>query len=183
MSQPFNKFRFSVSRRSSTMPAASSEALTASEKDQDNVSEALSSSTSDASDATAVPLAAPNLKVKRVDYYYSRWSKSWKYKNMGDKVTPEKIPLGSTSSNDAWQGFCFVVVRTLSRNDEEPTFHLVIKSPYLVQAFKAVMQEIRGISWTADPLQVRNRLMLSLMPLMLDFVVEPATADCFPSPL
>jgi hypothetical protein len=26
------------------------------------------------------PLPAPSLKVKRVDYYYSRWGKSWKYR-------------------------------------------------------------------------------------------------------
>ena len=25
------------------------------------------------------PLLSPNLKVKRVDYYYSRWSRKWKY--------------------------------------------------------------------------------------------------------
>ena len=26
------------------------------------------------------PLPVPSLKVKRVDHYYSRWSKSWKYR-------------------------------------------------------------------------------------------------------
>jgi len=26
------------------------------------------------------PLPIPSLKVKRVDYYYSRWTKSWKYR-------------------------------------------------------------------------------------------------------
>lgn len=26
------------------------------------------------------PLPSPSLKVKRVDYYYSRWTKSWKYR-------------------------------------------------------------------------------------------------------
>ncbi len=136
------------------MPAESLEALTASEKGQDAASEHSTSAVSDDSGITVVPFAPPTLKIKRVDYYYSRWTKGWKYKNMGDKVTPEKVPLGSTSNNDAWQSFCFVVVRTLSRNEEEPTFHVVVKSPYLVQAFKTVMQEIRGISWTADPLQV-----------------------------
>ena len=158
MSQPFNKFRFSVSRRSSTMPAASSEALTASEKDQDNASEALSSSTSDANDATAVPLAAPNLKVKRVDYYYSRWSKSWKYKNMGAKVTQEQEKTAdapATTNNDAWSQFCFVVVRTLpTEKDQDPTFKVVIKSEYLLEACKDVIQDIPGLSWNANPVEV-----------------------------
>lgn len=155
MSQALNKFKFSIPRRSSTLPAESLEALTASEKDQDAASEHSTGRVSDDSGITVVPLVPPTLKIKRVDYYYSRWTKGWKYKNMGDKVTPEKVVLGSTSNNDAWQGFCFVVVRTLSRNDEEPTFHVVIKSPYLVQALKTVMQELRGISWNADPLQVQ----------------------------
>jgi len=26
------------------------------------------------------PLPVPSLKVKRVDHYYSRWSRSWKYR-------------------------------------------------------------------------------------------------------
>jgi len=26
------------------------------------------------------PVPVPSLKIKRVDYYYSRWTKSWKYK-------------------------------------------------------------------------------------------------------
>lgn len=26
------------------------------------------------------PVLVPSLKIKRVDYYYSRWTKSWKYK-------------------------------------------------------------------------------------------------------
>jgi hypothetical protein len=25
------------------------------------------------------PLPSPNLKVKRVDFYYSKWSRKWKY--------------------------------------------------------------------------------------------------------
>ena len=103
----------------------------------------------------SAPLPPPNLKVKRLDYYYSRWSKSWKYKNMGEKVTPEMAPVGAHSAgNDPWQGYCFVVIRTLSRKDEEPTLQVVLKSPYLVTACKAVIQEVPGISWNADPLQV-----------------------------
>jgi hypothetical protein len=26
------------------------------------------------------PILVPSLKIKRVDYYYSRWTKSWKYR-------------------------------------------------------------------------------------------------------
>ncbi|EKM57275.1 uncharacterized protein PHACADRAFT_183743 [Phanerochaete carnosa HHB-10118-sp] len=106
----------------------------------------------------AAPPPPPNLKVKRVDHYYSRWSKTWKYKNMGDKVTLETVPVGAATAagNDPWQTFCFVVVRTLPRHQDEsePTFQVIIKSPYLLQACKDVMQTIPGISWNADPFQV-----------------------------
>lgn len=106
----------------------------------------------------SAPLPLPSLKVKRVDYYYSKWSKSWKYKNMGEKVTPETVPVGAVTGNDPWQSFCFVVVRSFPRQqeDEEPTFQVIIKSPYLLQACKSIIQKIPGISWNAEPLQVNT---------------------------
>ena len=103
-----------------------------------------------------VALAPPNLKVKRVDHYWSTWQKTWKYKNMGAKVTPEASHLlTSSNGNDPWQAFCFVVVRKLPRNPDEadPTFQVVIKSPYLVSACKHVIGDVPGISWTAEPLE------------------------------
>ncbi|GJE93103.1 ATPase family AAA domain-containing protein [Phanerochaete sordida] len=120
----------------------------------------------------SVPLLPPNLKVKRVDYYYSKWSKTWKYKNMGDKVSPEFVPVGaSTSDNDPWGTFCFVVVRTLPSNPEEgePTFQLTIKSPYLLKACKDVMQTIPGISWNNDPLELNPQLLLTFLPLFEEY--------------
>lgn len=121
----------------------------------DSVSSADGHASTTALMTPSVPLPPPNLKVKRLDYYYSRWSKSWKYKDMGDKVTPEAPPVGASSANDAWQAYCFVVVRTLSRKeDEPPTFRVVIKSQYMRQACKDVIKDVPGISWNADPLQV-----------------------------
>lgn len=106
------------------------------------------------------PLAPPNLKVKRVDHYYSRWSKSWKYRNTGDKIIPEPVPVGATTTavNDPWGSFCFVVVRTLPRDKEgaEPTFRVIIKSPYLLHACEDVIQYYPGLSWNADPVSVRR---------------------------
>ena len=155
--------RFLSVKRSSTLPP------TLSEKSPDQLDtsceglEGHSSHTQDASTtalvAPAAPLTPPTLKVKRVDYYWSRWAKAWKYKNMGEKVTPETVALGASSSNDPWQSFCFVVVRTFPRNrqgeeEKEPTFHIVVKSPYLLQACKDVIQTIPGLSWNDDPLEV-----------------------------
>jgi hypothetical protein len=77
------------------------------------------------------PLPVPTLKVKRVDHYYSRWGKTWKYRvrcivltpmlftspditatimqNMSSNVTVETLPvMNGGGSNDAWKDFCFV---------------------------------------------------------------------------
>lgn len=106
------------------------------------------------------PPEPPNLKVKRVDHYYSSWSKCWKYKNSGSAVIPEmRTNVNRNNTNDPWQGYCFVVVRKLPKKSDaeigaEPTFQIVIKSPYLLKACNYVMQDIPGVSWTAQPLEV-----------------------------
>ncbi|KIP01325.1 hypothetical protein PHLGIDRAFT_131296, partial [Phlebiopsis gigantea 11061_1 CR5-6] len=138
----------------------------------------------------ATPLAPPNLKVKRVDHYYSKWSKAWKYRNTGDKVTPEHVPVGAATVNDPWgefcfvvqvvQGvevpqhgrqrpFCFVVVRTFPRDKDEaePTFKVVIKSSYLLHACKDVIQKYPGLSWNADPLD--PQMLLTFLPLFEEY--------------
>ncbi|KAH8080729.1 P-loop containing nucleoside triphosphate hydrolase protein [Cristinia sonorae] len=113
-------------------------------------------------------LPPPSLKVKRVDHYWSSWSKTWKYKNMGAKVTPEASHMltSSGSGNDPWGQFCFVVVRKLPRNPEESeaTFQVVIKSPYLISACKHVVGEVPGISWTAEPLELDPQILIAFLP-------------------
>lgn len=110
------------------------------------------------------PISPPNLKINRVDYCYSRWSKSWKYKNSGSKVTPEMLrPLGSnvgrSDKDDPRQTFCFVVVHKMPQDPDsdktiEPNFVIVNKSPYLRKACKDVIRWAPGLSWNADPLDV-----------------------------
>ena len=111
----------------------------------------------------SVPLAPPNLKVKRVDHYFSTWSKSWKYRNTGSNVVAEAVrPVGNGTDNDPWANFCFVVVRKLpdprshdpSSPPPDPTFQVVIKSAYLLKACKDVIGQVPGLSWTAEPLEV-----------------------------
>lgn len=148
----------SISKRNSTYSAALESVNEKGHNHEDDMASSTGGADGNASTAAlltpSVPLPPPNFKVKRLDYYYSRWSKSWKYKNMGEKVTLEMAPVGGTSgTNDPWQSYCFVVIRTISRKDEDTTFQVVIKSPYLLQACKTVIQEVPGISWNADPLQ------------------------------
>lgn len=51
------------------------------------------------------------------------------------------------------------VVREMPRDNDdgtsEPKFKIVIKSEYLLKACKDVIQSWPGISWNADPLEVR----------------------------
>jgi len=111
------------------------------------------------------PLPAPNLKVKRVDHYYSKWSRRWKYQNSGSNVIPELRPIPSDGKEDPWASFCFVVIRTLPQQEgKEITFKVVIKSPYLLKACKDVIQEIVGLSWNSIPLELDPQLLLSFLP-------------------
>ncbi|KAI0649735.1 P-loop containing nucleoside triphosphate hydrolase protein [Trametes meyenii] len=124
-----------------------------------------------AGDAPQPALPPPNLKIKRVDNYWSTWSDAWKYRNTGSGVIAEAVrPVGGGGANDPWQNFCFVVVRKfpqVSKHDLDPkqiTFKIVIKSPYLLKACQDVVGEVRGISWTADPLELDPQLMLGFFP-------------------
>jgi hypothetical protein len=112
------------------------------------------------------PLPPPTLKVKRVDYYYSRWSRKWKYQNSGSNVIPELRPLPSDGKEDPWQEFCFVVIRTIPKSEQnlEPTFKVVVKSQYLLKACKDVIQQVAGLSWNAISLELDPQLLLTFLP-------------------
>ncbi|RDX52360.1 P-loop containing nucleoside triphosphate hydrolase protein [Lentinus brumalis] len=121
--------------------------------------------------APSAPPPPPNLKVKRVDYFYSSWSKAWKYRNTSSKVKADVLQTignGDTNGVDPWQTYCFVVVRKLPQpvdgEQGEPTFQVVVKSPYLLIALKDVIQKVQGISWTAEPLELDPYLLLAFLP-------------------
>lgn len=111
-------------------------------------------------------LTPPNLKIKRVDHFWSTWSKGWKYRNTGSSVIAEAVrPVGNGTTNDPWQNFCFVVVRKFpqQQNDleDEIKYKIVIKSPYLLKACKDVIGNVPGVSWTAEPLEVHSAFLCS----------------------
>ncbi|KAJ7633647.1 hypothetical protein DFH06DRAFT_1437667 [Mycena polygramma] len=108
------------------------------------------------------PLPPASSKIKRVDYFYSRWSKGWKYKNMNSKVTVETLPILGGGGNDPWKEYNFVVVRTIpEQENRQPTFKIVIKSEYLLKACKDVIQTWPGVSWHADPLELEPEIFLT----------------------
>ena len=140
------------------------------EKDVDTDAQHTSENVNDTettTEATAVPsapLTPASLKIKRVDHYWSTWSKSWKYRNTGSGVIAEAVrPVGNGSDNDPWANFCFVVVRKIPEPNKqlegaEITFQVVVKSPYLLKACKEVIGSIPGLSWTAEPLEVLSAI-------------------------
>ncbi|KAF8202628.1 P-loop containing nucleoside triphosphate hydrolase protein [Mycena galopus ATCC 62051] len=109
------------------------------------------------------PLPAASTKIKRLDYYYSRWSKGWKYKTMNSRVTVETLPvIGGGGGNDPWKEYSFVVVRTIPQQENrQPTFKIVIKSEYLLKACQDVIQTWPGVSWHADPLELEPEIFLT----------------------
>ena len=144
-----------------------------------------------------VPLPAPTLKYKRLDYYYSRWGKGWKYRvralssfscqSLSSGIITEYEPKGHRRDAPNYEGWRprplerFLlrvspqippsprnmkpdhqlpsVVRTLPQTEDtraKPTFKVVIKSGYIRKACKEVIQTLPGVSWNADPLEVRE---------------------------
>ncbi|CAK5277207.1 unnamed protein product [Mycena citricolor] len=108
------------------------------------------------------PLPPASMKIKRLDYFYSSWSKQWKYKNMNSRVTVETLPILGGGSNDPWKDYSFVVVRTIPQQEnQKPTFKIVIKSAYLAKALRDVIQTWPGVSWNADPLELEPEIFLT----------------------
>ncbi|KAK7047093.1 hypothetical protein VNI00_006757 [Paramarasmius palmivorus] len=108
--------------------------------------------------------AAPSLKIKRVDHYYSKWYKEWRYRNSSSKVTAESIPILSRGANDPWKDFSFIFVRRLAQVEgKEPTFKIVIKSEYVLKACKDVIGSWPGISWNSDPLELDPEIFMTFL--------------------
>ncbi|KAJ3560415.1 hypothetical protein NP233_g10853 [Leucocoprinus birnbaumii] len=112
-------------------------------------------------------LAPPSLKIKRVDYYYSWWTRAWKYRNTSAKIAVESAPPGASAAatgkdgNDPWKDYLFVIVRTIPRSElASITVKIVIKSPFIVKACKDVIQTWPGVSWNADPLEMDPEIFL-----------------------
>ncbi|KAJ6534955.1 P-loop containing nucleoside triphosphate hydrolase protein [Mycena capillaripes] len=115
------------------------------------------------------PLPPASLKIKRVDYFYSQWSKSWKSKNTNSKVTVETLPLLGGGNTDPWKDYSFVVVRTIPPENGHPTFKIIIKSPYIIRACKDVIQTWPGVSWNAEPLELEPEMFLTWFPRFTDY--------------
>ncbi|KAG6843966.1 hypothetical protein H0H87_011337 [Tephrocybe sp. NHM501043] len=111
------------------------------------------------------PLPVPSLKVKRLDHYYSRWSRSWKYRNMNSKIAVETLPMLQSGKDDAWKDCNFVIIRKLSiHENQEPTIKIVVKSEYLLKACKDVIQTWPGVSWNSDPLELDPEMFITFLP-------------------
>ncbi|KAF5368050.1 hypothetical protein D9758_004441 [Tetrapyrgos nigripes] len=115
----------------------------------------------DASTIKEEALVPPSLKVKRVDHYYSKWSKGWKYRNTSSKVTVETLPMlgRGAGDNDPWKDYLFVPTSDLY----PPKFKIVIKSEYILKACKDVIQSWPGISWNSDPLELDPEIFLTFL--------------------
>lgn len=132
---------------------------------------------SEVTNVNAAPekLDPPKLKVKRLDYYYSSWSKNWKYRNMSSYITvEERRPALVVGADDPWKDFAFVVIRTVPRTKsllDAPTFKIVVKSPYLSKGLQDVIKYWPGISWNTDPLTLDPEMLLGFVPKLEEHAV------------
>ncbi|KIJ53579.1 hypothetical protein M422DRAFT_241814 [Sphaerobolus stellatus SS14] len=113
------------------------------------------------------PGPVANLKIKKVDHFYSKWSKKWKYTNSGSNIIPELRTQPAEGKDDPWQQYCFVVIREIPQNgDAQPYFKIAIKSPYLLKACKDVVGDIQGVSWNDIPLEASldPKLLIAFLP-------------------
>ncbi|KAH9931582.1 uncharacterized protein B0H18DRAFT_1208889 [Fomitopsis serialis] len=111
-------------------------------------------------------MSQPSLQVKRVDHVYNMMTRMWTYEDTKVLVEPQILRGGKMSDgSDAWQSYCFVVVRKIppgnSSPGTEPTVSLTIKSPYLVAACKNVIGDVPTMSWTVDPLELSTDLLIA----------------------
>ncbi|KAF9449627.1 P-loop containing nucleoside triphosphate hydrolase protein [Macrolepiota fuliginosa MF-IS2] len=150
-------------RLSTLMKSSGSRIETASVSDVGDDTESRISTVAPTVRGGEIQAGPPSLKVKRVDYYYSWWTRNWKYRNTGAKVAVEGPPIGATSKdgNDPWKDFLFVVVRQIPRQEAaDITVKIVVKSPFILKACKDVIQSWPGISWNADPLEMDPEIFL-----------------------
>ncbi|KAJ7362562.1 P-loop containing nucleoside triphosphate hydrolase protein [Mycena albidolilacea] len=94
------------------------------------------------------PLPPALLKTKSVDYFYSTWSRTWKYRKMSAKATAEALPVLSSAHNDPWKEYGLVLVRTVPQDkNTEPTFQIMIKNEYIMRACQDVIPGWGGPNW------------------------------------
>ncbi|KAG5719296.1 ATPase family AAA domain-containing protein 3B [Termitomyces sp. T112] len=115
-------------------------------------------------------LPVPSLQVKRVDLYFSRWSRSWTYRNMSSKVAVEVISSLQSGNSDPWKDYSFVLVRKIPKmENQEPTFKIVIKSGYILKACQDVVQTWPGISWNAEPVEVDPEMFIAFFDKFIEY--------------
>ncbi|PIL28925.1 hypothetical protein GSI_08972 [Ganoderma sinense ZZ0214-1] len=124
-----------------------------------------------ATTASSVDVAPLNLDVKFVDSRWDEETDSWKYNDTANPdIAAELVqPMGADATDsDSWEAYCFVVVRKHSKMSEDSrrtiTFEIVLKSPYLITACQSVMADVRGVSWTSQPINLDPKMLIAYFP-------------------
>ncbi|KAH9925953.1 P-loop containing nucleoside triphosphate hydrolase protein [Epithele typhae] len=145
-----------------------------------------SSTGADTASTTPSTPAEPSdfhLDIKYVDSRYKEDPEGWENEdtpNAGDVAAELVQPLGMETSDESWDGYCFVVVRKHPTPEEKANgnrqirFEIVLKSRYLVQACQEVMGDLPGISWTSQPVTLRPQLLLTFFPKLEAYEKEQA---------
>ncbi|KAK2461348.1 hypothetical protein APHAL10511_006633 [Amanita phalloides] len=119
--------------------------------------------------AVIVHAPMPSFQVKRVDCYYSSWSKSWKYRNMSNKIFAEPSPptrstsiVSNTPADDKWKDYAMVLVRIIPIDKHmKPGYRYVIKSTHVRSVCEDVIRSWPGIKWDSDPLEISPQVLIT----------------------
>jgi len=118
-------------------------------------------------------MSQPTFQVKRVDHVYNMQTRMWTYEDTKVLDEPQILHGGKMSDgSDAWQSYCFVVVRKIppqTAPGTEPTVSLTIKSPYLITACKNVIGAVATMSWTVDPLELSIDLLIAFFSQFVSY--------------
>ncbi|KAF8632729.1 hypothetical protein AX15_001724 [Amanita polypyramis BW_CC] len=115
--------------------------------------------------AGSIPM--PSFQVKRVDCYYSSWSKLWKYRNTNYKVaaegrSPRTTVVPFPSIIDQWKDCALVLVRTIPIEKHlKPTFKYIVNSLHIKTVCQDVIRSWPGIDWGSDPLEISPKVFIA----------------------
>ena len=104
------------------------------------------------------------MQFKTVDHCWNDRKQEWKYKDSDSDVLAELAqPVGGGTNIDGWKDYGFVIVRKMPGPDfrtrtvdQTIKFKIVVKDSHLVKACRRVIEEVPGLSWNSEPVEVSH---------------------------
>ncbi|KAM6497590.1 P-loop containing nucleoside triphosphate hydrolase protein [Amanita muscaria] len=118
-------------------------------------------------DDSPQPITTPTFQVKRVDFYYSSWTKSWKYRPMASTVSSDvlhasEVTVAVPPAIEQWKSYALVLVRVTPRDrNSQAMLKYIINNPHVKSVCQDVIRSWPGINWDAETLEISPRLFIT----------------------